>query len=96
MNERSILKILLLNPNTTQDVTDRLQTVGQSVAAPGVRLVPVTAGKGVPYFFATGYGRPAIVAEHAHRPVISKPFSIDDLRSAIKASLANGPATQQP
>lgn len=43
------MNILLLNPNTTQDVTDRLHLAGQRVASPGVRLVPVTAGKGVPY-----------------------------------------------
>jgi CheY-like chemotaxis protein len=53
------------------------------------------AGKGVPYMFATGYGRKAIIAAHAHRPVISKPFSIDELRYAIRLSLADGPATQQ-
>lgn len=50
------------------------------------------AGKGVPYLFATGYGRPAIAAEHAHRPVIKKPFSIQDLGSAIKAALSGGSA----
>lgn len=54
------------------------------------------AGKGVPYMFATGYGRPAIVAEHAHRPVISKPFSIDDLNAAIRAALASRPVGRQP
>jgi CheY-like chemotaxis protein len=47
------------------------------------------AGKGIPYFFATGYGRPAIVAEHAHRPVINKPFSLNELRAAIERSLAD-------
>jgi len=50
------------------------------------------AGKGVPYLFATGYGRPAITPEHAHRPVIKKPFSIQDLRAAIQASLSSDPA----
>lgn len=43
------MNILLLNPNTTRDVTERLHAVGQSVASPSVKLVPVTAGKGVPY-----------------------------------------------
>ena len=53
------------------------------------------AGKGVPYLFATGYGRPAIATEHAHRPVIKKPFSIQDLGSAIKAALSGGSAMQE-
>jgi CheY-like chemotaxis protein len=51
------------------------------------------AGKGVPYLFATGYGKPVIAAEHAHRPVVRKPFSIQELGSAIQASLAGAHAS---
>lgn len=43
------MKILLLNPNTTRDVTDRLLTAGQEVASPETELIPVTASRGVPY-----------------------------------------------
>jgi CheY-like chemotaxis protein len=41
------------------------------------------AERGLPYFFASGYGQLGIVAPHAHRPVLSKPFSTKDLQSAI-------------
>ena len=43
------MKIILLNPNTTQSVTDRLLAVGRTVAAAGTELVPLTAPRGVPY-----------------------------------------------
>jgi allantoin racemase len=43
------VKILLLNPNTTREVTDLLLAAAQAVAAPGTELVPATATRGVPY-----------------------------------------------
>jgi Asp/Glu/hydantoin racemase len=43
------LNILLLNPNTTTRMTDRLLEVGRTVAAPGTVLKPITASRGVPY-----------------------------------------------
>jgi allantoin racemase len=43
------LKILLLNPNTTTEVTDLLLRAGHFAASPGTELVPVTAPRGVPY-----------------------------------------------
>jgi allantoin racemase len=43
------LRLLLLNPNMTQSVTDLMADAGRSVAAPGTELVPVTAARGVPY-----------------------------------------------
>ncbi|MFZ4808374.1 MAG: aspartate/glutamate racemase family protein [Hyphomicrobiaceae bacterium] len=43
------MRILLLNPNTTQSVTDRLHEVGRLAAAPATTLIPVTAPRGVPY-----------------------------------------------
>ncbi|MDB5523446.1 MAG: two-component response regulator [Rhizobium sp.] len=44
------------------------------------------ARKGRPYLFATGYGREGIISEHAHRPVLVKPFSSRDLRFAIRSA----------
>src|SRR3954452_13700714 len=44
-----VVKILLLNPNTTKGVTDLLVDAGQKVAAPGTELIPCTAARGVPY-----------------------------------------------
>ena len=43
------MKILLLNPNTTAEVTDLLHAAGSRVASPGTELVPMTAKRGVPY-----------------------------------------------
>jgi len=43
------LNILVLNPNTTQEVTDLLLAAGQCAAAPDTKLVGRTATRGVPY-----------------------------------------------
>ena len=49
-------------------------------------VADAVAEKGVPYLFSTGYGRPGISPSHAHRPVLSKPFSSGDLQSAITSA----------
>lgn len=43
------MRILLLNPNTTEAITERLLAAAQSVASPGTEIVPLTAPRGVPY-----------------------------------------------
>lgn len=43
------MKILLINPNTTQGLTDLLDASARSVLPEGVTLDSVTAGTGVPY-----------------------------------------------
>lgn len=44
------MRLLLLNPNTTESVTERLAAAArQTPLAPGTEIVPVTVGKGVPY-----------------------------------------------
>lgn len=43
------MKILLLNPNTTVSVTERMAAVARAVAGPGTEIVPLTAPRGVPY-----------------------------------------------
>ena len=43
------MKILLLNPNTTAEVTDLLCAAGIRAASPGTELVAMTAKRGVPY-----------------------------------------------
>lgn len=42
-------RILLLNPNTSADMTERMLGVGRTVASPATDLVPLTAPRGVPY-----------------------------------------------
>jgi allantoin racemase len=43
------MRILLLNPNTTEAMTCRMTDVAQSVASAGTELVALTAARGVPY-----------------------------------------------
>jgi allantoin racemase len=43
------MRIVLLNPNTTASMTERLFDAGAAVAAAGTELVPLTAPRGVPY-----------------------------------------------
>lgn len=43
------LKILLLNPNTTAEITSMMLEVGSAACSPGTTLVPATACRGVPY-----------------------------------------------
>src|ERR1700761_7360695 len=43
------MRILGLNPNTTEAVTNLLVAAGTSVAAVSTELVPLTAPRGVPY-----------------------------------------------
>ena len=43
------MKILLINPNTSVSVTDRLVAAASAVAAPGTQILPLTAPRGLPY-----------------------------------------------
>lgn len=43
------MKILLVNPNTSESVTDRIHAAAHEVASPGVELLALTAERGVPY-----------------------------------------------
>ena len=42
-------RVLVLNPNTSTGVTDRLAAVARAAAAPGTLITAVTADRGVPY-----------------------------------------------
>jgi allantoin racemase len=43
------MKILLLNPNTSESLTARMVDAAELVVAPGTEIVPATAPRGVPY-----------------------------------------------
>ena len=43
------MRILLLNPNTSPAITERLRAAAQAVAQPSTQIVPLTAPRGVPY-----------------------------------------------
>ena len=42
-------RILLLNPNTSADITERLHATARLVAAPGTEIMALTGARGVPY-----------------------------------------------
>ncbi|SON55037.1 Hydantoin racemase [Hartmannibacter diazotrophicus] len=42
-------RLLLLNPNTSVDVTERMLAVARKAAAPDTEIIPFTVAKGVPY-----------------------------------------------
>jgi Asp/Glu/hydantoin racemase len=44
-----VLKVLMLNPNTTASVTERIVAAARPAAAPGTEIVPATAPRGLPY-----------------------------------------------
>jgi allantoin racemase len=46
------LRLLLINPNMTAAVTERLAAVGRGVADPGTEIVALTAPRGFPYISA--------------------------------------------
>jgi allantoin racemase len=66
------MRILLLNPNTSQDVTDLLASAGREAASPGTELVPLTASRGVPYIATRAEAQIGgaialeLLAEHQH------------------------------
>jgi allantoin racemase len=43
------MRILILNPNTTEEVTSLMLDAGRAVASPGVEVEAVTAPRGFPY-----------------------------------------------
>ena len=55
-------------------------------------VADLLAQRGCPFIFTTGYGRSGIPAAHADRPVLQKPFRMDDLSSVLKTTLAGGSA----
>jgi allantoin racemase len=66
------MRILLLNPNTTTAMTDRLLAAAVPVVAPGTTLVPLTATRGVAYISNRAEAQIAgavaieMLAEHHH------------------------------
>lgn len=43
------MRLLMINPNTTTDMTERMSEVATAIAGPDVSLVAMTAKRGVPY-----------------------------------------------
>ena len=55
-------------------------------------VADLLAQRGCPFIFTTGYGRSGIPAAHADRPVLQKPFRMDDLSTVLKTTLAGSTA----
>jgi allantoin racemase len=47
--EAGLMRLLLLNPNTSAAVTERLAVSARAAAAAGTQIVPLTAPRGVPF-----------------------------------------------
>lgn len=52
-------------------------------------VADLLASRGCPFIFTTGYGRSGIPNAHAARPVLQKPFRMDDLANILRENLAH-------
>lgn len=65
------MRVLLINPNMTQAMTDRMAEVARGVVPDGVEIVPKTATRGFPYIASRAEAQIAgglvleMIAEHA-------------------------------
>lgn len=53
-------------------------------------IAEALTAKGVPFAFATGYGRSALPAAFQHERILAKPFSHEDLVATVAGLLAGG------
>ena len=63
------------------------------VSLHGKKVFPVAellSDNGVPFAFASGYGRAELPEAFRARPVVSKPLELGELSSALAAALAGG------
>ena len=86
---------------TVSQVSDALDLIGREpvdcalldVNLGAEKIDPVAdplATRGCPFIFTSGYGRSGIPNAHSERPVLQKPFRMDDLASTLKTTLAIG------
>ncbi len=86
---------------TVSQVSEAIELIGQKpvdcalldVNLGSEKIDPVAdllATRGCPFIFTTGYGRSGIPNAHAERPVLQKPFRMDDLANSLKATLPDG------
>lgn len=50
-------------------------------------IADLLAERGRPFIFTTGYGRRGVPQNYADRPVLQKPFQLEDLATALEAHL---------
>jgi CheY-like chemotaxis protein len=51
-------------------------------------VAEVLTEQGIPFAFASGYGRAGLPDEFRTRPIVSKPFQMEELSSVLSAALA--------
>ncbi|PCK83079.1 response regulator [Rhizobium sophoriradicis] len=54
---------------------------------PSFPVAEILRERGIPFMFSTGYGRGGLPEEYAGCPVVSKPFSVEDLRQEMTAAI---------
>ena len=72
-------------------VSDRFDAALLDINLNGVEVFPVAAKlreMGVPFVFASGYGREGLPSDFLDSPVLQKPYLPDALREAVAALLA--------
>lgn len=52
--------------------------------------------RATPFIFVTGYSDPEVAEPHRNRPMLKKPFQLDNLRRALQAALEHGAASLNP
>lgn len=55
-------------------------------------IADALAAKGVPFIFSTGYRNPHLSGSHGDRPVLTKPYSDEQLAEVLARLLADRPA----
>lgn len=53
-------------------------------------VAEILSEQGIPFAFASGYGRSGLPEAFRTRPVVSKPFQLEELSTALSAALATG------
>lgn len=51
-------------------------------------VAEVLSEQGIPFAFASGYGRAGLPDEYRTRPVVSKPFQMEELSAVLSTALA--------
>ena len=86
---------------TVGQVSDAIEFIGREpvdcalldVNLGSEKIDPVAdllASRGCPFIFTTGYGRSGIPSGHSGRPVLQKPFRMDDLATILRTTLNGG------
>lgn len=51
-------------------------------------VAEILSEQGIPFAFASGYGRAGLPEEFSTRPVVSKPFQVQELSAVLSSALA--------